>query len=225
MVHMKINEELRQVGRRLMRRRGEIPFKGSLLYWDERYRRGASSGSGSYGRLAEFKAEIVNGILADLGAVTVAEWGCGDGAQLQLLETASYIGIDASPTVVESCKRKYAHDLSRGFLTLEEARVIQPQADVSLSLDVVFHIVENDLYERYMRDLFQSARRAVIIYSSNEEDGEWDGSHVRHRCFTRWIDSEMPTWRLAEKVPNRYPFSADDPQNTSFCDFYVYRPA
>lgn len=37
-----------------------LAFPGSAAYWETRYRGGEMSGSGSYGRLAEFKAEILN---------------------------------------------------------------------------------------------------------------------------------------------------------------------
>ena len=33
-------------------------FAGSVEYWEDRYRRGKTSGAGSYNRLAEHKAEI-----------------------------------------------------------------------------------------------------------------------------------------------------------------------
>ncbi len=32
----------------------------SSAYWEERYIQGRNSGNGSYGRLAEFKAKIIN---------------------------------------------------------------------------------------------------------------------------------------------------------------------
>ena len=40
-------------------------FPGSAQYWDERYATGGTSGSGSYNRLAAFKAEILNEFVRD----------------------------------------------------------------------------------------------------------------------------------------------------------------
>ena len=37
-----------------------LAFPGSASYWELRYRNGGTSGAGSYGRLAEFKAEVLN---------------------------------------------------------------------------------------------------------------------------------------------------------------------
>ena len=36
------------------------PFPGSEKYWEKRYIAGGNSGAGSYGKLAEFKAEVLN---------------------------------------------------------------------------------------------------------------------------------------------------------------------
>lgn len=36
-------------------------FPGTADYWENRYAKGGTSGAGSYGRQAEWKAEIVNG--------------------------------------------------------------------------------------------------------------------------------------------------------------------
>jgi hypothetical protein len=35
-------------------------FPDSATYWEQRYARGWNSGVGSYGRLAEFKAQVLN---------------------------------------------------------------------------------------------------------------------------------------------------------------------
>ena len=59
-------------------------FRGSAQYWETRYRTGGDSGAGSYGRLAKFKAESINGFVRENGIHSVIEWGCGDGSQLSL---------------------------------------------------------------------------------------------------------------------------------------------
>ena len=64
-------------------RRGSA-FPGSAAYWEERYRTGGNSGCGSYGHLANWKAEIVNDFVAATGVQRVIEHGAGDGNQLSL---------------------------------------------------------------------------------------------------------------------------------------------
>ena len=40
----------------------------SSEFWDGHYAAGGNSGTGSYGRLAEFKAEVLNEIIAEMHA-------------------------------------------------------------------------------------------------------------------------------------------------------------
>jgi hypothetical protein len=58
-------------------------FPGSAEYWKERYAAGGSSGAGSYNKLAEFKAEVINDFVVRNQVQTVIEYGCGDGNQLE----------------------------------------------------------------------------------------------------------------------------------------------
>lgn len=44
---------------------------------------GGTSGAGSYGVLAEFKAEVINSLLLEHSILTAIEFGCGDGSQLK----------------------------------------------------------------------------------------------------------------------------------------------
>jgi SAM-dependent methyltransferase len=74
--------------------------------WDNYYRAGYTSGAGSYGALANFKAQMINEFIADHGIQTVLDIGCGDGNQLSLLNCPEYIGVDVSPTIIELCKKK-----------------------------------------------------------------------------------------------------------------------
>ncbi|MCH7750965.1 MAG: hypothetical protein IH898_02255 [Planctomycetes bacterium] len=46
--------------------------------------------------------------------------------------------------------------------------------------------------------------------------------HVRHRRFTDFVEENFPTWRLSEQIPNRYPFVASRPDDTSKADFFIY---
>jgi hypothetical protein len=68
-------------------------------------------------------------------------------------------------------------------------------ADLSLSLEVVFHLVEDSVFDTCMRRLVGSAPRFVIVYASNM-DQDWPDKHVRHRQFTRWVERNEPEWRL-----------------------------
>ena len=203
--------------------RAAKPFSGSEDYWQSRYAAGGTSGDGSYRALAAFKAEILNAFVADHAVQHVIEYGCGDGNQLGLAHYPRYLGFDVSPQAVEQCRVRFAHDPSKRFQLLK--RYGGEQADLTLSLDVIYHLVEDDVFERHMERLFDSALRFVGIYSSNHEAEEKTPPHVRRRRFTDWVEAHHPDWTLVLYLPNRYPFEPDT-QAGSYSDFFFYeRPA
>ncbi len=95
--------------------------------------------------------------------------------------------------------------------------------ELALSLDVIYHLVEDEIFHNYMSHLFASAERYVIVYSSNENKVP-ASPHVRHRQFCSWIEEHQPAWRLTQHVPNRFPFDATRPSETSMADFFVFEP-
>src|SRR5690606_33182845 len=109
-------------------------------------------GKGSYGQLAAFKAEVVNRFVKRHCVQTVIEFGCGDGNQLSLFEFDSYIGVDVSAAAVELCRKRFSDIESYSFYTLEEFFGNPHKASLTLSLDVIFHLVEDDVYEIYMNE-------------------------------------------------------------------------
>ena len=91
-----------------------------------------------------------------------------------------------------------------------------------MSLNVIYHLVENDIFEDYMTQLFTLATQYVIIYASNKDESTAD-SHVRHRCFTDWVETHKPDFRLMNVIKNKYPFNWKHPNDTSFADFYIFQ--
>jgi hypothetical protein len=199
---------------------GEDEFKNSTDYWKERYKSGGNSGPGSYNRLAEFKAKFLNGFVERHRVISVIEYGSGDGAQLKLARYPAYTGVDVSPEAIERCRAIFREDTSKHFLQLDS---VPPgtTADLALSLDVIFHLVEDAVFDVYMRQLFESAQRFVIIYSSNMNQS-WPAKHVRHRQFTSWVELNKPDWQLHSTFKNAYPYDPANPDRTSFADFYVF---
>jgi hypothetical protein len=198
-------------------------FRHSADYWERRYLDGGNSGAGSYNRLAQFKAEFINDFVARNAVRSVIEFGSGDGAQLELASYPEYIGVDVSEAAIEATQSRFRSDPTKRFYHPS----VLPQgtkAELALSLDVIYHLVEDDVFDRYMWALFDAATRFVIVYSSNDERPP-PAPHVRHRRFTDWIDKNRPGFLLREHVPNTFPLDENDPENTSFADFYVFEPA
>jgi len=196
------------------------PFPGSERYWIAHYAAGGDSGPGSYGRLAKFKAAIINDFVAEHAVASVVEFGCGDGEQLRLAKYQRYLGFDVSERAISLCRRLFASDATKQFKLMREYD--GEKADLALSLDVIFHLVEDDVFENHMATLFGSSNRYVIIYSTNYDDNkEREGTHIRERRFTDWIRDNLPDWKLIRQVPNKFPYSGD-PETGSTCEFFVY---
>jgi SAM-dependent methyltransferase len=195
-------------------------FSDSSTYWEERYAIGGNSGRGSYSFLAEFKAEVINAFVQEKGIQSVVEFGCGDGNQLTLAKYPRYLGLDVSPTAVAKCRRLFRKDRSKTFALM--ADYVGERAELAMSLDVVFHLVEDEVFTSYMRTLFDAAERYVIVYSSNTDENIPGGSpHCRNREFTGWVKANEPGWRLASHIPNRYPYRGDD-RTGSPSDFFIF---
>jgi hypothetical protein len=202
-----------------------LTFRGSRNYWEKRYAGGRDSGAGSYGRLAKFKADCVNAFVTDNAIKSVIEFGPGDGNQLSLADYPRYIGLDVSRTAVSICQQRFSADRSKSFFLYEPSAFTDHQrifsAELALSLDVIYHLVEDDVFATYMTHLFNAADRFVIVYSSDREDRTIT-PHVRHRRFTAWVEQNVRDWVLLTHFPNEFPYDPHDPDNTSFADFFVY---
>ena len=206
--------------RRIYWRTKSRPFTGSEEYWEQRYGEGGNSGVGSHGKFAEFKAEVINGFVAEHDVESVIEFGCGDGNQLELARYPSYLGFDVSETAVSLCRQLFENDESKDFRLI--GQYDGEKANLTLSLDVIYHLTEDAVFEKYMKNLFDASNQYVIIYSSDSEDNRgYEGTYIKHRVFTNWVKDNRPDWKLSVKIPNKYPYHGDYDEG-SFADFFVY---
>lgn len=205
--------------RQLSRLRQHLEFTGSAAFWERKYRRGETSGPGSYGVLGEGKAEFLNAFVRENSICSVVEFGCGDGYQLSLAEYPCYIGLDVSVTAIRLCAARFAADHTKSFFRYDSACFVDRAevftADLAISLDVIYHLVEDAVFETYIMHLFAAGGRYVLIYSTNGEIPD-AARHVRHRHFTAWVAKRCPGWRLIQVAPgpNVGPGRAD---------FFVYQ--
>jgi SAM-dependent methyltransferase len=204
-----------------------IFFRGSAEYWESLYRKGGTSGEGSYGRLAVFKAEIINNFVSNNRIKTIIELGCGDGHQLSLAGYNSYIGLDVSQKAIMLCKKLFQDDHTKSFFLYDPDCFVDNHnifsCELSISLDVIYHLTEDDIYERYMHDLFNTAQKYVLIYSSDTDVQTNKEPHIRHRNLTKFVYANFPEWSLSEIIKNKYPYDSNNHLNTSFCNFLVFK--
>lgn len=192
----------------------------SFKYWENRYAGGGNSGDGSYGRLAIFKADFVNRFLEEFNIHSAVEMGCGDGHQLSSIRYSNYIGMDVSSTVIDFCREKFKGDDAKKFVLYDPPSFISDdafQAELALSLDVLYHIVEEKVYLQYMSDLFSLAQKYVIVYSTNFNLKE--APHILHRKFTEDV-KRFPEWELISETKNPFPGNGEQ---ESMADFFVFK--
>ena len=192
-------------------------------YWEARYAAGGNSGEGSYGRLAEFKARILNGFIEEHECASAIEFGCGDGNQLSLLSVPAYIGLDVSRTVVQRCVDRFKHDDTKSFFLFDalcfkdSSRLFH--ADLALSLDVIYHVVDDATFQAYMAALCGAADKYVIIYST---DFESEGlGHQRHRAVSSWMQVRTD-FEFVRVIDNPYSGSTDG-EEQSEAKFLIYQ--
>jgi SAM-dependent methyltransferase len=198
--------------------RQRVAFRGSALYWERNYARGGTSGEGSYDSNGEAKAAFLNSFVRIREVNSVIEFGCGDGQQLSLADYPAYIGLDVSRSAIEICKRRFVDDPAKSFFLYDGACFVDPAgvftADLAISLDVVYHLTEDAVFEAYMTHLFAAASRFVIIYATDCEILR-TAPHVRHRRFTDWVEAHRKGWQLVDVAPG--PNAGVDG-----ADFYTY---
>jgi hypothetical protein len=195
----------------------------SKQYWEKRYTSGGNSGAGSYSILADFKSNIINQFIADNNIQSIIDYGVGDGNQLNLIDTSAkkYIGIDVSQKAIDICKDKFKNDLTKNFYL--ESKIETITSDLVLSCDVLYHLIEDEVYYKYLNRLFEFSNLFIIIYARDEDYNHT--THVKFRKFTPYLEIKFSNWKLIKHIPNKYPQNIIGKDNsiTSPSDFYIYK--
>lgn len=92
---------------------------------------------------------------------------------------------------------------------------------MAVSLDVLFNLTEDNVYETYMDRLMTSTNKYVCIYSSNFERPQ--NQHERRRKFSDYIEKNFPEFELIEEIQNEYPYDFTKPNETSLSHFFFYK--
>ena len=118
------------------------------------------------------------------------------------------------------CAQLFKNDKTKSFYIYDPETFIDKKsffkADLTLSLDVIYHLVEDQIYEDYMYQLFTAAKKYVIIYSSDtDQNPPLKLPHYKNRYFTKWLQKNIPNWKLIKVLKNKYPKESD-------CRFFIY---
>jgi len=180
----------------------------SKKYWENRYHTGGDSGRGSYGDFKKFKTRIINQILDEYNINEVYDLGCGDGSQIEHINihNMKYVGFDVSETAINICKKKYPNLIFDNILNIKNYNPVQ----LTMSNDVIYHLIEDSVYDIYMENLLNKTNKYVLIFSTNFNQ-KYGNTHVKHRNFD---DKLLSEFTLLKKIKNEIP--------GGIADFYLY---
>lgn len=140
---------------------------------------------------------------------------------MSYLEIARYTGVDISEDIVENARTRFNDRPDWNFILSEDVNEKLEPHDMSLSLDVIFHLIEDDVFDQYMRDLFRFAKTHVLIYSTDNE-GSGKVPHFRSRHYSAWIRDNAAGWHLTRTYNNPYNKSVKDGLHTTGAFFQLF---
>jgi trans-aconitate methyltransferase len=190
----------------------------SKQYWESRYSGGGNSGVGSYGLLAEYKSSFITNFIIENNIKHLVEFGCGDGNNLKMISDnnkgVKIIGVDVSQTALNLCVNKMPE---HKFIHKDEFDY--QKTDLVLSMDVIYHLIEDDVYEDYMDSITKIGSKYLIIYSPDFDKNDY-AKHVKARKYT---DNKLlqQRYRLIYEHKNKY--SIDKDKNGSFSDWKIFK--
>jgi hypothetical protein len=85
--------------------------------------------------------------------------------------------------------------------------------DLTISMDVILHLIEENIYQQYMKDLFRLSNKYVIIYSTNKD--EILGGI--HNLFRKFMPKVPQNFELIEFINN--PYKGEYTQ----ADFFIFK--
>lgn len=146
-------------------------------YWDNRYKNGGDSGYGSYGPQLVNKLNWIKNNIKDIKSI--CEIGCGDfnlGSKLCCIFNAQYLGFDISQFIVDRNNFLY----QQYFKLMDHDKV--PKSDLLVCVDVLFHITDEQEYERMLNTLKNKWTKYLVMTAYERDDNE-TASHVKIKKF------------------------------------------
>jgi hypothetical protein len=84
-------------------------------------------------------------------------------------------------------QKKFTNNDSKLFYLFDDFDK-NTKVDLVLSCDVLYHLIEDDIYYNYLYNLFNFFNTNVIIYAKNENKDY--AIHVKFRKFTKYISNK-----------------------------------
>ncbi len=121
---------------------------------------------------------------------------------------------------MKSCEDRFRDDCTKRFLLYDNTFPFKQNelhpADLTLSIDVLYHLVEDEVFGVYVKNLFHYSNEYVLIYSSDFERAH-HSPHQVDRRFSPLIQEKIREFQLITKIIN--PHKGEE----TMSDWYFYR--
>lgn len=171
-------------------------------YWNKRYLHGENSGKGSYGSFAEFKAEALSDFVSSNKINSISDLGCGDGANFKMIDfKGTYNGYDVSDYIINFQKINNQNPNWQFYhLGSNKSFDCITPAELTLSMDVILHLVNDEDYEIYMKALFNASTKFVGIFNTSTDiSPKKMARHNKFRDENTWIMKNRDNWLLEKR--------------------------
>jgi len=133
-----------------------------MTYWEGNYKKGGTSGPGSIGQVRRWKWESIGKYAGQI--TDVIDVGCGD---LSFWEgktpPSRYIGIDISQTIIDRNRNRWPNST---FICSSADRTLKlEQARTVFCLDVLFHIMDDEIYKSILVNLTLYSSEWIFAYT------------------------------------------------------------
>jgi 2-polyprenyl-3-methyl-5-hydroxy-6-metoxy-1,4-benzoquinol methylase len=173
-----------------------------LTYWDSRHKAKGDLQSGGdlgydhpnneifYAMRVGRLIDAVGDIGEPLGPVRVLDAGCGKGYFARAMGRFGHVvdGIDASPQAIGQC-RDQGGPLENYAVSQLDQWAPPYLYDVVYCIDVLFHVTEDSLWERSVRNLASLVRtggRIALVDHETDADRLW-GNYMITRAASRYV--------------------------------------
>jgi 2-polyprenyl-3-methyl-5-hydroxy-6-metoxy-1,4-benzoquinol methylase len=179
----------------------QLTREEALRYWDERHRREGDLRSGGhigwdhatneafYIRRGALLLTLIGDRIGPFDAVFALDAGCGKGQFARMLTSCGLLvdGIDTSPEAIKYCQEHGGGVFSLSTLSAFRSPYLY---DVVFSIDVLFHILEDEEWESSLRNLASLVHVAgrLIVADEASTTRRQAGNYIVHRPVSAYTD-------------------------------------
>lgn len=170
-----------------------------IFDWNKHYENGGKSAEdNNYLEPTRWKHDILNRYYTP-GKDTIIDVGCGD---LQfwngyLRPEDRYMGIDISQEIINRHRKNHPN---QHFITSSSDQGWDISADVVICIDMLYHILDDDVYIKTLQNIKRYAKRNILIFT-------WHKNPLAE--FPFWFVAMIVQFKKTLRFPRDWSFTSD----------------